>query len=181
MLFYKANTKSSLDRFISDGYVERIQLTSSSPPVTKLEYPPLPTAASHRTKGTIYRASECVYKKWNKDRLEPRCGVCAVKKASHPDNTGLKKALCADHAREAGTYAVPNPGWRYRPVLPLRHPIITCGSCTAEIPIQDLRCRNNRGNTFTPLPNNPYATKQSHKICRSAGPIRQQHRRIGTE
>jgi hypothetical protein len=166
MLFCKNQTQSSLNQFISDGYVERIQVTSSSPPVTKLEYPPLPTAASHRTKGTIYRASKGVYKKWNGYRFEPQCRVCAVKSASHPDNTGLRKALCADHAREEGTYAVPNPVWRYRPVLPLRHPIISCGSCTTEIPIQNLGCRNNRGDTFTPHPDNPYATNQSRKICR---------------
>ena len=73
------------------------------------QYPPLPVSTSHRVKGTIYRVSDGVHKKWNGRFLSLMCGVCNRLQASYPDETGRGKQLCAGCAREAGTYTVRSP------------------------------------------------------------------------
>ena len=84
---------------------------SPTPPAKrqKLEqYPPLPSK-SLRVKGTIYRVSDGVYKKWSGNQLRMLCTVCVIKTANYKDKEGRCNKLCSDHAREAGTYVVQNP------------------------------------------------------------------------
>lgn len=165
--FDKQKSLYSLNQFVAQGYVKKkIRAPSASTAETRRECPPLPTVISDRVKGTIYRVSEGVYQKWNGYRTQPMCSVCVVKGASHPDSTGRSQALCAAHARMAGTHTTHDRVWHYRPVLPIHHPIITCSSCTAEIPIKDILTRKNRAGAFKPLHDDPYATNQSRNICR---------------